>query len=408
MKKTGLLLGLLALMACELQELEYVENNAANVEIGAPAVQTRATTSSISDFDPLSELSGIPLNIISVENTKNKYLSAKTSGDDVVLYNRDDGSGRQRWYYVGGMITLGKGNDMCNGRDQGILCCLFGTPFVAGIFDIVPKDPILVNTNFLMSGPTLVPVNDQEYVLEWTKISMGPSLYVPDLYVEPKSSTSDKLTIRKITSDVYDDYYHWTVAPVGTFRLVKMEYEQSAEYNDYVNAEPKFCKGFNISDSPLSIEQTVKITEKIEETSSFSESYGISTQTQSGSSWNFEVPLVHIGFGGNVSSTVTSTENVNFSESDSHEITVEETFTVKVPPHTPCRIEILQMTYRAGITYVATLEKTDGDEKGKRFRIKGRWNGVVCSELYYNVYDMSNNLMKTSVIPEGTKSITIQ
>lgn len=47
MKKTGLLLGLLALVACEQQELEYVENNVANVEIEAPAVQTRATTSSI-------------------------------------------------------------------------------------------------------------------------------------------------------------------------------------------------------------------------------------------------------------------------------------------------------------------------------------------------------------------------
>lgn len=404
MKKTGLLLGLLALVACEQQELEYVENNAANVEIGALAVQTRATTSSISDFDPLSELRGIPLNIISVENTKNKYLSAKTSGDDVVLYNRDDGSGRQRWYYEAGLIVLKKGNDRCG---QGTRMTLMGTPVLGAIGGGIPKDPILANTTaaILPSVPTLVPVNDQEYVLDW------PSYQYPNLrhfYIEPKSTKSEELTIRERNSGVYDDYYHWTVAPVGTFRLVKMEYEQSAEYNDYVNAEPKFCKGFNISDSPLNLEQTVKITEKIEETSSFSETYGISTQTQSGSNWSFEVPLVHIGFGGNVSSTVTSTEEVNFSESDSHEITVEETFTVKVPPHTPCRIEILQMTYRAGITYVATLEKTDGDEKGKQFRIKGRWNGVVCSELYYNVYDMSNNLMKTAVIPEGTESITVQ
>ena len=66
------------------------------------------------------------------------------------------------------------------------------------------------------------------------------------------------------------------------------------------------------------------------------------------------------------------------------------------------------MMYNASLTYVATLEKTDGDEKGKQFRIKGRWSGMVGSEFYFNVYDTSNNLIETSVIPEGTKSITIQ
>lgn len=68
MKKTGLLLGLLALMACEQQELEYMENNA-GIDMATPAVQTRAATNSISDFDPLSELEGIPLNIINVGNS---------------------------------------------------------------------------------------------------------------------------------------------------------------------------------------------------------------------------------------------------------------------------------------------------------------------------------------------------
>lgn len=117
MKKTGLLLGLLALMACEQQELEYMENNA-GIDMATPAVQTRAATNSISDFDPLSELEGIPLNIINVGNSKNKYLSAKTSDNKVVLYNKDDGSGRQIWHLgMDNIITLKKGNSLCNGSD---------------------------------------------------------------------------------------------------------------------------------------------------------------------------------------------------------------------------------------------------------------------------------------------------
>lgn len=404
MKKTGLLLGLLALVACELQELEYVENNIADVDIEAPTVQTRATTSSISDFDPLSELSGIPLNIISVENTKNKYLSAKISDNDVVLYNRDDGSGRQRWYYEAGLIVLRKGNDRCG---QGTRMTLMGTPVLGAIGGGIPKDPILVNTTaaILPSVPTLVPVNDQEYVLDW------PSYQYPNLrhfYIEPKSTKSEELTIRERNSGVYDDYYHWTVAPVGTFRLVKMEYEKSAEYNDYVYAQPRLCKSYVFNDSPILTEQTLEVSGEITENSSFSEAYGISTQTQSGSNWNFTVPLVSIGFGGNVSSTTTSSENVSFSESTTNHVKITETFKATIPPHTPCRIEILKMTYSGGLTYVATLEKTDGDEKGKQFRIKGRWSGVVCSDLYYNVYDLSNNLRETTVIPEGATSIAIQ
>ena len=404
MKKTGLLLGLLALVACEQQELEYVENNVANIDIEAPTVQTRAETSSISGFDPLSELRGIPLNIISVENTKNKYLSAKISDNDVVLYNRDDGSGRQRWYYEAGLIVLRKGNDRCG---QGTRMTLMGTPVLGAIGGGIPKDPILVNTTaaILPSVPTLVPVNDQEYVLDWL------SYQYPNLrhfYIEPKSTKSDELTIRERNSGVYEDYYHWTVAPVGTFRLVKMEYEKSAEYNDYVYAQPRLCKSYVFNDSPILTEQTLEVSGEITENSSFSEAYGISTQTQSGSNWNFTVPLVSIGFGGNVSSTTTSSENVSFSESTTNHVKITETFKATIPPHTPCRIEILKMTYSGGLTYVATLEKTDGDEKGKQFRIKGRWSGVVCSDLYYNVYDLSNNLRETTVIPEGATSIAIQ
>lgn len=331
-------------------------------------------------------------------------MSAKISDNDVVLYNRDDGSGRQRWYYEAGLIVLKKGNDRCG---QGTRMTLMGTPVLGAIGGGIPKDPILANTTaaILPSVPTLVPVNDQEYVLDW------PSYQYPNLrhfYIEPKSTKSEELTIRERNSGVYDDYYHWTVAPVGNFRLVKMQYEKSAEYNDYVNAQPKLCESFVFNDAPIATEKTLTVSRTFTETSSFSEAYGVSTQTQSGSNWNFTVPLVSIGFGGNVSSTTTSSATVSFSESESNEIKVEETFSVTIPPHTPCRIEVLLMMYNASLTYVATLEKTDGDEKGKQFRIKGRWSGLVSSEIYYNVYDMSNKLLQTSVIPTGTKSITVQ
>lgn len=401
MKKTGLLLGLLALVACEQQELEYMEGNS-GIDMATPTVQTRAATSSISDFDPLKELEGIPLNIMSVENTKNKYLSAKTSGEEVVLYNKDDGSGRQRWYYDGLRFNLKKGREECS---KGYRLSLVGSPMFSGI----PTKLALINTTSLIASPlpSLVPVNDQEYIFGWPVFN--PSSPVSGYHcVEPKSSTSDELTIRERNSGAYDDYYHWVITPVGTFRLVKMEYEKSTEYNDQITALSVYCDSESFGDSPFAIEHEFVIKRDFTETSYFSEAYGVTTNKESGVSWNFTVPSVNISFSGNISESTTPSEDVNFSQTTTNTLSVTRSFKMTIPSHTPCRIEIMQMMYNASLTYVATLEKTDGDEKGKQFRIKGRWSGMVGSEFYFNVYDTSNNLIETSVIPEGTKSITIQ
>ena len=57
------------------------------------------------------------------------------------------------------------------------------------------------------------------------------------------------------------------------------------------------------------------------------------------------------------------------------------------------------MSYDASVTYVATLEKMDGNDKGQRFKIKGKWDGIVTTYLYYNLYIMdTNELVETRII----------
>ena len=68
MKKIALLLfGLLAMFSCEQEDLEGIKSNTVQV-------QTRAVTS-IADFAPINELTGIPMNILNVGNTRRSYLS---------------------------------------------------------------------------------------------------------------------------------------------------------------------------------------------------------------------------------------------------------------------------------------------------------------------------------------------
>ena len=93
MKKISLLLvGVLALFSCEQEELDnFVESS------GVGQVMTRAIGSS-ADFDPISELAEIPVNILNIGNSKQKYLTCKEKGTEICLTDKDDGSLRQRWY----------------------------------------------------------------------------------------------------------------------------------------------------------------------------------------------------------------------------------------------------------------------------------------------------------------------
>ena len=41
----------------------------------------------------------------------------------------------------------------------------------------------------------------------------------------------------------------------------------------------------------------------------------------------------------------------------------------------------------------------DGDDKGRRFKIKGKWDGIVTTDLYYNLYIKdTNELVESKII----------
>lgn len=63
-----LIVGTLILFSCEREEFDAFDGGSRS------GVRTRAA-SSIADFDPINELVRIPVNIMNVGNTRNKYLS---------------------------------------------------------------------------------------------------------------------------------------------------------------------------------------------------------------------------------------------------------------------------------------------------------------------------------------------
>ena len=384
MKKISLLLvGLLALFSCEQEEFDNL------VKSDAGQAQTRAT-SSIADFDPIAELSKIPVNIINVGNGTYKYLSADAKSDAICLAKADDGSLLQRWYINLGLTLVGGHTPVSNNW---------------AMLPKIGKDyPILENCSSfydLYATPHFNIKGDDTYEIFQQR---NPMAGICGGYLQAKDKKNKTLVYKSSGSS---DIALWQVAPVGEYNIVKMEYESSVAYNDYIEQQNIYVTGAVFGDLPNDVQHVFNVGKTISSKSSFSRAEGTTIQSQSSSGFSLgigDASKVHIGFDGKISNTITSSETLTWGEETSETLSVSQSFTMTIPPHTPCRIEVLWRTYKASITYVATLEKADGIAKGERFRIKGKWRGVTTSDIYYNMYStIDNKLMKTERIPSEGK-----
>ena len=375
MKKISLLLvGLLAMFACEQEELEGI------VKSDTEQVQTRAATS-IADFNPLTEVANIPVNIINMGSAKYKYLTAGSTivGEPVWLAEGDDGSMKQRWYVRNGNIVLAMGNDAIN-----------VTPKTGGDY------PVLGLASPFMRSP-FISYNGVFYNIQGFLPKMGIG-YDFVGYLQAKDENSSDLKYRPDNSSAIS---RWKIVPVGEYRIVNMEYVETA--GDFINRKDQSIDGAIVPNTSATqeIEHSISISKTAREKSSFTEAEGISTHE--GSSFNLnlglKVGIINIGIGGTIDNSTTSSRTVTYGTEEEYTVNVTQTFKIIIPPMTTYRIEVLKMSYDASVTYVATLEKMDGNDKGQRFKIKGKWDGIVTTYLYYNLYIMdTNELVETRII----------
>ena len=380
MKKIALLLvGLLVMFSCEQEDWNGI------VDSNTTQVQTRATTS-IADFDPIAELANVPVNVINVGNTKYKYLTVGPTGKDVWLTETDDGSMRQRWYLKGGNLVLVGGNSFP-----------IGSPVV--VPELNKDYPVLGGYSAPFVCSPFKAYNDDSYYIEGFSPVPGPLIsYVYAGYLQAKDETSSDLKYRTSNSSAIS---RWKVVPVGEYRIVNMEYVETA--GDFINRKDQSIDGAivpNIS-ATQEIEHSISISKTAREKSSFTEAEGISTTE--GSSFNLngglDVGIINIGIGVTIDNSTTSSRTVTYGTEEEYTVNVTQTFKIIIPPMTTYRIEVLKMSYDASVTYVATLEKMDGNDKGQRFKIKGKWDGIVTTYLYYNLYIMdTNELVETRII----------
>lgn len=404
MKKLFLLIALLAIIACEQDEFDemmYVPDTS--------SLQTKATGASLSDFDPLKELIGLPLNIIHVKNSNYKYLSCAAADDRVSLTTKDDGSGRQRWYlqdkgypYRYPLLTLKKGNNLCNSGSTVVLS--------AACKNLAPQYPILkVWEPFAENEGNFFSYINGALYFRWGGITGSFFTQLSDLQAV---SDAPDLTYRSWNGATYpNENGEWMIVPVGEYKIIDIQYEKVASAGDYIIPKSVYCGGVLVEDSPGPITRTVSASATVESISTFTESSKVTTQNQSSFGWSFgidAVSLVHIGFNGEIDNSIVNEQAISYETTERKSTTITESYTIEFPPHTPCRIQILKLTYHASLTYVMTLEKVGGEENGKRFRVKGKWDGVVLSDMFFKGYSLEDNTeIMTGQIPEGTTTIKI-
>lgn len=374
MKKISLLLvGVLALFSCEQEVLDdFVDDDF--IQVGTRAV------SSISDFDPISELVEIPVNIVNVGSENKKYLTANISKNTVSMASTDDGSLNQRWYIKDRNIIPLNGN--------------VSSPKVTMLLPKIGKDyPILENNLYLpgsvsILSPNFYKLDDNTYQIYQLRFEgsspIGGTGKSYGGYLQVKDKASSEVKYR---SDGSSTTARWQIVPVGNFKIIKMDYEQSVTGGDFIERKDQFVQGTIIPGADLPIEHTIDVTSTVSESSNFSKADCITTQEQSSFGLNIglEVSKVQIGFNGQISNSTTSAQTVTYGKDSTYTMSVSQSFKVLVPANNSYRIDVLKMSYNSSLTYVATLEKIDGIGKGKRFRIKGKWNGVVTTYLYYRL-----------------------
>lgn len=371
------------MFSCEQEDLEGIMNNDTGQAL------TRAT-SSIADFDPISELNGIPVNILNVGNTTRRYLKGDALGKQVTLCDKDDGSLKQRWYVNSFNIMFAPDRSTDSNRESILIPDASNRTW-----------PLLMFGTSYGFGSQLINAGRYYYIQASILDIVNPGMKRYTVYLNSDSRSGAKLAFKPTKSN---DLALWEIVPVGEFRLIDVEYEKSVAAGDFINQKDQYVKGAVMPARPEPVEHTITISESVTESSNFTETYGVTTQNQSSFNWGIQAgkaPLPVISVGGSLNNTVTSSHTVSYSHVGNYDVSVSQSFKVLVPANKSYAIEVLKMSYNTSLTYVATWEKTDGVDAGKRFRIKGRWDGIITTLLYYNMYESdTKKLIETKVISE--------
>lgn len=306
----------------------------------------------------------------------------------VVLYDRDDGSLRQRWNIVSGnqygmQISLIGGN---GSFDYPLL--------VSGTFNNKYR-PFFASSAPLGTGIGMGIAPDRQYYYFTVPKEYepgDPGLIFPTdktkIYVQPENASSNQIMVG-------DNLYKgsmtkWQIIPVDEFEIQDITYDLTT--GDDLVVTPISVNTHTLSngtDEPAI--RTISIQETVSNESSFSNTEKLTVTIKNDAS-------VKVGVGkfveGSFSSGMTSAKEWSYTVGG-REVktkTITETVVQEVPARTTITARIFATQYNASLTYVVKLK---GISTGKTIYLKGRWDGVIVQDSRIDLYYPSGELLRT-------------
>lgn len=374
MKKILLLLSVFVLFACEQEDLNGLVDES-RAEVGQQSAAGSRAASSIADFDPIAELEGIQVNILNMGTMPYKYLSCVEKGNQVDLYDKDDGSMRQRWYVGGNFIKLVGGNQTFEGKDAYIKRNGFNVeePYPVLGTQGYPQEALSGNLTYINGD--LVVVFPASFVFP----SLGGSTEAR--YLQPEAKNSNNLQYKKGNNDMST---HWRLELVGDdYAFEKIQYVKAA--GDYIGLQaPKYKEyEYNNMGKQEPGKAIFQFTETMKYESKFTESQAINISNKISQSTSIGTPT---SVGGNISSETTTSYGWTFTTTKGQEETVSitDTYEYIVPADKYIKMKVYIASYTMSITYIMTIRRK---HDGKLFRVKGKWEGVQGTKITYEAVD---------------------
>lgn len=356
-KKGLVFLSALILISCQNDFDDNLDKDLSN------ALQTK---SSVSAPSVLSQLAGIPVNIkMKGGNWKNPYLSARPKDNNVVLYDKDDGSLRQRWLITsnGASIKVEGGTNT-----DGYLVPI-GSP---GSY--IPK---LVN-NSLPFG-----IHMEEGAIESTFYIYTQNADLSGFYKEylySKDAVNQDLAFAE--ENKTGGRYVWEIVPVEKFTLKDVTYFM--DYGDRIDSSLVFLRNYDLDNryNPSPGTHKVNISESYSSSSQFSEVTGLNMSDKISNSSTYKVGTPSIDASGSVSfdHLTEKTWSYSITEAEEKTFSMSDEFSTVVPAEKLMILQVYIQKYIFDISYVGTLV---GNVTGRTIKLKGRWEGSFGTKFVY-------------------------
>lgn len=354
-----LIITLFALLSCEN---EVLDNNVLNELKKNSISQTKST----SIPSPLSQLKGIPVNLVLAEylNHDNRYLVR--SGNGITLGN----STNPKWQIETGY----------NGQSWDLKVFGEDIKFSPATFSFRP-------VNDFMHGWYISNVSGSSLYNFWINKSdqTGGGLgfmYTSYLCAEGANSKNIKMSKQGDTGVLKN----WQIVPGGNFELANIRY--TLDPTDVFNAIPDYSDAIYIT-NPTDAIATVgaSFTRRASETSNFSQTEGLVINTTISAS----VSIPGLSSSGLNVSTTTSA-SWTYGTSQTQDDTRNYSISIILPARSNFKVKISVSMFDTSATYIATYRDRI---TGREIVLSGKWYGIKAGIVHYTILDEKENILKS-------------